>query len=327
MDRPYRHFTLEERRTLFRLVNAKLPIKEIANQLGRHRSTIYREIARNEFREVKQYRGYYPVTAEDSARRRRRRQRKLVRDAHLRTHVVEKLKLWWSPEQIAGRLKRIGDEACVSHETIYQFVYSPEGRALELHRHLLRARRLRRKHFNRKPRGLKIPLERTIAQRPAEIGERHALGHWEADLLIFRRAHGQANVTSLVERRSRLVRLIANPDRRSRNVLGAIGEALRPLPATARQTITFDRGSEFLGYQHLARNHGIEAYFCDPHPPWQKGSVENANGRLRRFLPGELDPTTLTPASLQEIERQMNATPRKCLGFRTPQEAFTATAG
>ena len=327
MDRPYRHLTLEERRTLFRLLNAKLPINEIAGQLGRHRSTIYREIARNVFREVKQYRGYYPVTAEDSARRRRRRQRKLVRDPRLRSHVVEKLKLWWSPEQIAGRLKRIGDEACVSHETIYQFVYSPEGRALELHRHLLRARRLRRQRFGRKPRSPKIPHERTIAQRPAEIGERQAIGHWEADLLIFRRAHGQANVTSLVERKSRLVRLIANPDRRSRNVLGAIGEALRPLPATARQTITFDRGSEFLGYAELTQSHGIETYFCDPHSPWQKGSVENANGRLRRFLPGELDLSTLTPARLQEIERQMNATPRKCLGFRTPQEAFAAALG
>ena len=327
MDRPYRHFTLEERRTLFRLLNAKLPIKEIAGQLGRHRSTIYREIARNEFREVKQYRGYYPVTAEDSARRRRRRQRKLVRDPRLRSHVVEKLKLWWSPEQIAGRLKSLGDEAACRHETIYQFVYSPEGRALELHRHLLRARRLRRQRFGRKQHGLKIPTERTIAQRPAEIGERHAIGHWEADLLIFQRVHGNANLTSLVERKSRLVRLIANPDRRSRNVLGAIGEALRPLPATARQTITFDRGSEFLGYAELTRSHGIDTYFCDPHSPWQKGSVENANGRLRRFLPGELDLSTLTPARLQEIERQMNATPRKCLGFRTPQEAFTATAG
>jgi len=166
MEGSYRHFTLEERHTLFRLLKAKLPIKEIAAQLGRHRSTIYREIARNEFREVRQYRGYYPVTAEDSARRRRRRQRKLVRDAHLRGHIVEKLKLLWSPEQIAGRLKVAGEDSRLCHETIYQFVYSPEGRALELHRHLLRARRLRRRRFGRKPRSLKIPTERTIAQRP-----------------------------------------------------------------------------------------------------------------------------------------------------------------
>ncbi len=326
MEGSYRHFTLEERRTLFRLLNAKLPIKEIAGQLGRHRSTIYREIARNEFREVKQYRGYYPVTAEDNARRRRRRQRKLVRDAHLRGHVVEKLKLWWSPEQIAGRLKIAGEDGRLCHETIYQFVYSPEGRALELHRHLLRARRLRRRRFGRKPRSLKIPPERTIAQRPAEIGQRQAIGHWEADLLIFR-AHGQANLTSLVERKSRLVRLIPNHDRRSAHVIGAIGEVLAELPAMVRQTITFDRGSEFLGYQHLAEGCGIDSYFCDPHSPWQKGSVENANGRLRRFLPGELDLATLTPARLHEIERQMNDTPRKCLGFRTPHEAFTAALG
>jgi IS30 family transposase len=327
MEDTYRHLTLEERRTLFRLRNAKLPIKEIASQLGRHRSTIYREIARNEFRQVKQYRGYYPITAEDSARRRRRRQRKLVRDAQLRGHVIEKLKRSWSPEQIAGRLKVTGEDSRLCHETIYQFVYSPEGRALALHRHLLRARRMRRQRFSRKPRSLKIPLARTIAHRPAAIGQRQAIGHWEADLLIFRRAHGKANLTSLVERKSRLVRLIPNSNRRSARVIRAIGQALAELPPAARQTITFDRGSEFLGYAELNQSHGIDSYFCDPHSPWQKGSVENTNGRLRRFLPGELDLATLTPTRLREIERQMNDTPRKCLHFRTPQEAFATTAG
>jgi IS30 family transposase len=160
--------------------------------------------------------------------------------------------------------------ARVRHETIYQFVYSPEGRALELHRHLLRARRLRRRRFGRKPRSPKIPLERTIGQRPAEIGERRELGHWEADLLVFRRAHGKANVTSLVERKTRLLRLVPNSDRRSQGVVGAIGDALTGLPPTARRTITFDRGSEFLGYDHLAKNHQIDAYFCDPHSPGRK---------------------------------------------------------
>ena len=215
----------------------------------------------------------------------------------------------------------------MSHETIYQFVYSPEGRALALHRHLLRARRLRRRRFGRKPRSPKIPFERTIGQRPAAIGHRRELGHWEADLLIFRRAHGKANVTSLVERQSRLVRLIPNSDRRSCGVIGAIGDALVNLPPTARRSITFDRGSDFLGYDHLARAHGIDAYFCDPHSPWQKGSIENANGRLRRYLPGELDLAVVTPVHLNEIESRMNTTPRKCLGFRTPREAFSAVAG
>ena len=105
MDRGYRQLTLEERRTIFRLVQAKVSISGIADQLGRHRSTIYREIGRNEFREVKLYRGYYPVTAHDGARRRRQRQRKLIRDHRLREHVLAKLALGWSPEQIAGRLR------------------------------------------------------------------------------------------------------------------------------------------------------------------------------------------------------------------------------
>jgi IS30 family transposase len=149
----YRHLTLEERRTLFRLLNAKVPVAEIARQLGRHRSTIFREISRNLFRDVKEYRGYYPITAEDSAKRRRQRRRKLIEDARLRQHVTEMLAHWWSPEQIAGRLKLAGDGTRLCHETIYQFIYSPEGRALRLHRHLLRARRLRRRRFDRKPRG------------------------------------------------------------------------------------------------------------------------------------------------------------------------------
>jgi transposase, IS30 family len=327
MPRPYRQLTLEERRTIFRLLNAKVPIEEIATQLGRHRATIYREISRNLFRDVKEYRGYYPLTADDSARQRRQRRRKLIQDARLRRHVTEMLARWWSPEQIVGRLKHATVEARVSHETIYQFVYSPEGHALQLHRHLLRARRLRRRRFGRKPRSPKIPLPRTIGQRPVEIGQRRELGDWEADLLIFRRAHGTANLTSLVERQSRLVRLVPNRDRRSHSVVAAIGDTLMSLPAAARRTITFDRGSEFLGYDHLARAHGIDAYFCDPHAPWQKGTVENTNGRLRRYLPGELDLAMITPVHLNEIESRMNTTPRKCLGFQTPLEAFAAAAG
>jgi IS30 family transposase len=128
-------------------------------------------------------------------------------------------------------------------------------------------------------------------------------------------------VTSLVERKSRLV---PNRDRRSQSVVGAIGEALVSLPPTARRTITFDRGSEFIGYDHQARKHGMDAYFCDPHSPWQKGTVENINGRLRRSLPGELDLAKITPTYLCEIESRMNSTPRKCLGFRTPLEVFAA---
>src|SRR5215213_11276151 len=123
MPRSYRQLTLEERRTIFRLLGAKVPIDRIAQKLGRHRSTIHREIRRNLFREVKEYRGYYPVTADDRARQRRQRRRKLIRDAQLQEQVTELLARWWSPEQIAGRLKLASTEAHLCHETIYQFVY------------------------------------------------------------------------------------------------------------------------------------------------------------------------------------------------------------
>jgi hypothetical protein len=133
-----------------------------------------------------------------------------------------------------------------------------------------------------------IPRERWIENRPTEIDGRETFGHWEGDLLIFRREAGKANVTSLVERKSRFTLLLANEDKRSTAVVAGIGEALRPLPEDARRTITLDRGSEFAAYPRLASELAVASYFCDPHSPWQKGSVENANGRVQALPPPPL---------------------------------------
>ena len=147
MARTYRRLDLDQRRTLFRLVEARRPMGEIAERLGRHRSTIYRELGRNRFRDGDRgSRGYFPLTAHDLARRRRQRRRKLVANEGLRAHVVERLEAGWSPQQIAGRLKRQRADcggAAVCHETIYRHVYGPEGRENGLHRHLPKARRRR----------------------------------------------------------------------------------------------------------------------------------------------------------------------------------------
>jgi IS30 family transposase len=163
-----------------------------------------------------------------------------------------------------------------------------------------------------------IPRERWIENRPTEIDGRETFGHWEGDLLIFRREAGKANVTSLVERKSRFTLLLANEDKRSTAVVAGIGEALRPLPEDARRTITLDRGSEFAAYPRLASELAVASYFCDPHSPWQKGSVENANGRVRRFLPRHCEPGALGRTRL----RRLNDTPRRCLGYCTPREVF-----
>jgi len=325
LARTYRHLDLDARRTLFRLVEARTPVGEIARRLGRHPSTIHRELGRNRFRDGDRgFCGYFPLNAQDLARRRRQRRRKLVMNDGLRAHVTERLEAGWSPQQIAGRLKRepTGGGASVCHETIYRHVYGPEGRRDGLYRHLPKARRRRGGRYGRRPRSASIPRERWIENRPAEVGTRETFGHREGDLLIFRKEHGKANVTSLVERKSRFTFLLPNEDKRSAAVLAGVAEALRALPEEARRTVTFDRGSEFAGYTVLDRELAVKAYFCDPHSPWQKGGVENANGRVRRFLPRHCEPEALARAHLRRLADRLNDTPRRCLGYRTPREVF-----
>src|SRR5689334_24142263 len=206
LARTYRHLDLDARRTLFRLVEARTPVGEIARRLGRHPSTIHRELGRNRFRDGDRgFCGYFPLNAQDLARRRRQRRRKLIMNDGLRAHVTERLRAGWSPQQIAGRLKREPTDggASVCHETIYRHVYGPEGREDGLFRHLPKARRRRGSRYGRKPRAASIPRERWIENRPAEVEGRDTFGHWEADLLILRKETGQANGTSLIERTSR----------------------------------------------------------------------------------------------------------------------------
>jgi transposase, IS30 family len=267
LARTYRQLDLDERRTLFRMVEARRPVGEIAARLGRHPSTIYRELGRNRFRDGDRgFCGYFPLNAQDLARRRRQRGRKLAADEGLRAHVTERLKAGWSPQQIAGRLRREADGGpTVCHETIYRHVYGPEGREDGLYRHLPKARRRRGSRYGRRPRSTPIPRERWIENRPPEVGDRETFGHWEADLLIFRKEAGKANVTSLVERTSRFTFLLANQDKRSAAVIAGIADALRGLPEDARRTVTFDRGTEFAAYPELDRHLALASYFCDPH--------------------------------------------------------------
>src|SRR5690348_15664730 len=202
------------------MVEARRPIGEIAERLGRHPSTIYRELGRNRFRDGDRgFCGYFPLNAQDLARRRRQRRRKLAADEGLRAHVTERLKAGWSPQQIAGRPKQEQGGASVCHETIYRHVHGPEGREEGLFRHLPEARRRRGSRYGRKPRSSPIPRERWIENRPAEVENRETFGRRECDLLIFRKEAGKANVTSLVERKSRFTFLLANEDERPAAVI------------------------------------------------------------------------------------------------------------
>ena len=201
MPEPCRQLSLDDRRCLFRLLDARVPVAVVAKNLGRHRSTIYREIQRDRiqlkpwlrryrFHEHAHVEGYFPVTAQDLAHERRQRLSKLRRNAGLREHVVGRLKACWSPQQIAGRPRvEASSDGSLRHETIYRYVCGPKGQAAALYRLLPASRRQRRRHDARKPRPSFVPASRRVAQRPPEVASRQSFGHWEAYLLIFRRQH------------------------------------------------------------------------------------------------------------------------------------------
>lgn len=325
MPRSHVELSLEERKILARLLHHKTRVAEIAHVLSRHRSTIYREIRRNWWHdaEVPQADGYWPLTAQKLAADRRARDRKLIRHPDLLDAVVDRLKAGWSPEQIAGRLKaepRSTHHLC--HETIYRFVYSRDGQGQELARYLPEKRRQRKPRYARKPRSLVFPETSAIRHRPSAVASREEFGHWEADLMIFRKEHGPANVATLVERKTRFTVLFRNNDRRSKPIMNRLINLLAPLPQSARRSLTFDRGLEFVSWRELENGIGARAWFCDPQAPWQKGSVENMNKRVRRYLPLDTVILALPDHEMAALCDQLNATPRKCLGFRTPSEAF-----
>lgn len=318
------HVSLDERRVIATMLHRKVNIAQIAAQLGRHRSTIYREIQRNFWHdpEVPMAAGYWPVSAQRLAANRRARQRKLIRHKALRDAVISQLKEGWSPEQIAGRLRLEDHGLRVCHETIYRYVYSTEGRSYELGRHLPERRRTRKRRYARKPRSLVFPERCMIINRPKEVWKRTVFGHWEIDLMIFRRELGPANIATAVERVSRYTVLFQNNDRRSKPIMNSLITLFAPLPRHARKSMTFDRGLEFVSWRELEKGLGAQAWFCDPQAPWQKPTVENTNRRVRRWLPRETVLLHLPRNDLVNLSARMNATPRKCLGYRTPAEVF-----
>jgi len=315
---------LTERRAIEDLLHRNVKVTEIARRINRHQATVYREIKRNFFKdeELPQLSGYYGMTAQRSAGERRARRRKLVRIPALRDAVIDRLQEGWSPEQIAGRLKLEGHTTTVSHETIYSYVYSPDGQSQALARYLPDRRKKRKPRYARTPRGMMFPLERSIHNRPEQIKTRENFGAWEGDLMIFRREHGKTNVATLVERKTRYAVLFRNNDRSSNHFMTRLMNVMEPLPQLARQSITFDRGIEFSSWRKLKPGIGTEAWFCDPQAPWQKGSVENLNKRARRYLPRDTPISTLSDRDMKAICDRLNGTPRKCLGWQTPTEAF-----
>lgn len=326
MSRFYNHLSRDERRMIYNWRLKKVSVNEMAMHLGRHRSTIFREIKRNSYFDEDDHKNnnYYHMCAEEFYRRRRQKRAKFECVDGLKKYVAQQIKNYWSPEQIAGFLKNHDDShlyAC--HETIYRFVYSAEGKKLGLYKYLFRARKHRNKRFARRPRENRgIPESMFIKNRPTLIADRQEIGHWEGDLMIFERQFGNTNITTLTERKTRYTILIKNSSKHSKLVMGQIRQRLSELPKSYRRSVTFDRGSEFVFHHLLSHQLSIQSFYCNPQAPWQKGTVENTNGRIRRFLPRSTDLDAITEYQLQMVANKINNTPRKCLDYRTPEQVF-----
>lgn len=312
----YTHLSVTERRRLHIYLEMGMSIKEIATKLSRHRSTLYREMNRN-----KEPEGYFPVIAQQKTQERAEQKcpSKLQKDGILRDYVIKGLKKGWSPEQISGRMKykKVSFYACP--ETIYQFIY--KSRDKKLYHYLAYKKPRRRKRYGREKRLCRYGKIRLITQRPDDIATRNRFGHWEGDTIAFSGTKEKA-VTTLVERKSRMVYLIKNNRKFSCGVMEKIKEKFATLPEKMFKTITFDQGIEFADYRQLEQNNERKVYYCETHSPWQKGSNENMNGRLRRYLPRETEIAKITQADLDQLAAKMNRCPRKCLGYKMPQELF-----
>lgn len=317
--------TLTERETISRGIAAELSLRAIARELGRSPSTISREINRNG--------GYYTyraAKADEAAWDRARRPKpcKLISNKPLANIVANKLKLQWSPQQIAGWLKRTypKDESYnVSHETIYKTLFIQTRGALkkELQQYLRTQRIMRRSRYaSLKGKGLgKIPNAVSISERPASVEDRAVPGHWEGDLI---QGTNNSFIATLVERHSRYVMLAKVDNKNTETVVAALIKQSKKLPRELYKSLTWDRGSELANHQNFSLATDIEVYFCDPQCPWQRGTNENTNRLLRQYFPKKTDLSVHSQAKLSAIARQLNERPRKTLEYETPAERFNA---
>jgi IS30 family transposase len=342
-----RYLSVHEREEIALGWSGGLSKAEIARRIGRHPSTVGRELERNQVAHHRSCAGpgrwpgrgrvwpryerlrYRAVLAQSKAEQRARRPKpgKLARCPRLREQVQARLSVRWSPEQIAKTLRRDfpdHPEMQVSHETIYQALYV-QGRG-ELRRELTRClrtgRALRRPRRMPDRRGQRvIPDKLMISERPVEAADRAVPGHWEGDLIIGHR--GGSAIGTLVERTTRFVMLLHLPERHDAE---AVRDAMIPriaaLPAALRRSLAWDQGTEMARHGEITLATQLPIFFCDPHSPWQRGSNENTNGLLRQYFPKGSDLAVHSAEHLEAVAAELNARPRKTLGWRSPAQAL-----
>lgn len=318
MTKPYKHLNLDERELVSIHRGEGKSLRQIAQILKRSPATLSRELKRNTPRIKKGY--YLPHRAQERSDLRNQwcRAQARLKDPRVWKLVRRKLRIGWSPEIISGWLKVERPELFTSHETIYQWIYRYEPNWIS---HLVRShrRRLPRGHWHRH-KNLHVPERISIKQRPKSVLTRRRIGHWETDTMISRKSLRALQVT--VERKSRYCRLTKLNRRISRHMSVALNRRLSHYPRQTRLTITYDNGPE--NHEHMRTNRilGTRSYFCEPFHSYERGTVENTIGLVRRFFPKKTDFGKISKNQIRKVERWLNHRPRKCLGFKTSADVF-----
>ncbi len=288
---------------------------EIALKLGRHKSSITREINRNKGGpKRKNYRAEFAQAQADFSKYRATQQNP-GKDPKIWKYVEAKLRIGWTPELISGRIAYDHPQWSISHETVYQYIYR-EGHRLT--GYLPSRRTYRRPKGPRRGKRSKIVNRLSILERPEVINHRSEAGHWESDSIISRKSKAGLNV--MVERQARYVHITKLEDLTAAKTQAAITKRLSNWSAEWRRTITYDNGSENSRHEQINKELGTQSYFCEPYHSWEKGSVEQVNMLIRRYVPKGTDLALLTAEQVQYIEDQLNDRPKKCLGYKTPRE-------
>jgi IS30 family transposase len=317
MKKQYKQLTIDERDLIAAHHANGFSLSEIAKMLNRHKSTISRELTRNK----PEYSNIYLSNHAHTKAKKRKKQastKEELKCHKIRKFVKNKLKVGWSPEIIAGVLASDPKNLKISHESIYLYIYKKRP---DLVQYLARSHK---KRFKRAPKSNKkktrIPNRISIDQRPEEINDRSEFGHWESDAIVSKKSKSALSVS--VERKSRNVKIKKIKQNTASAFSTAIIRRMKNLPATAIRSITYDNGSENFQHEFINDQLKIDSYFCNPYHSWEKGSVENINGLIRRFLPKKTDFAKITHKRIKEIEFLLNNRPRKCLGFKTPAQVF-----
>jgi IS30 family transposase len=314
----YRHLNIDERESILKMLSKENNLTKIAGMIGRNKGTISRELSRN-LCSTGEYKPHLAQRYYNKRRDASKQPYRLEQNGKLRRYVREKLKLYWSPEQIAGKLKR-DCKADISPVTIYSWVVRDKAEGGKLYKYLRQGHRKRRKKRGSLNNQGQIPDRRPISERPKAVDKRAELGHWEGDTVVGK-SHGSF-VASHVERKSRYLLVGLMDDKSAESMNATTQQLFRKIPKVQRKTMTFDNGKEFAGFKALEKSVGFRCYFAEPYSSWQRGTNENTNGLLRQFFPKGTDFNKLSKEDIDKVASLINNRPRKCLNYRTPHEVL-----